>query len=62
MADIDVVKKGSRMWMWVVMVAVLALVIWFLFMGNSPDTYGMIQAPQPDGIAYIAAASTTAVL
>jgi hypothetical protein len=39
MADIDVVKKGSRVWLWVLMLVVLALVLWFAMAGsNTPQT------------------------
>ena len=30
MADIDVVKKGSRAWVWVLMLIVLALILWMM--------------------------------
>jgi hypothetical protein len=43
MADIDVVKKGSRAWVWVVLLIVLALILWFVFgMGTTPTTTGQL--------------------
>jgi hypothetical protein len=38
MADIDVVKKGSRTWLWVVLLLVLALIIWFMMAGTNTQT------------------------
>jgi hypothetical protein len=40
MADIDVVKKRSNVWLWIVALAILAVVLFALFaMGdNSPTT------------------------
>jgi hypothetical protein len=32
MADIDVVKKPSRTWLWVLMAIIAALVLWFVVM------------------------------
>jgi hypothetical protein len=39
MADIDVVKKGSgsRAWLWVLMLVVLAIVLWMVLAGGGPD-------------------------
>jgi hypothetical protein len=37
MADIDVVKKSSRTWLWVVIVLALLVAAFFLF-GRGPDT------------------------
>jgi hypothetical protein len=31
MAEIDVVKKPSRTWLWVVLALVLAVVLWMMF-------------------------------
>ena len=48
MADIDVVKKGSRAWLWVLMLIVLALVLWFIMAnagGQRPQ--GSIDGGQP---------------
>ena len=43
MADIDVVKKesGSKVWLWILMIAVIAFVLWFLM--------GGMQQPQQTG-------------
>jgi hypothetical protein len=30
MADIDVVKKGSKTWLWVVIAIVIVLALWFV--------------------------------
>ena len=38
MADIDVVKKGSRAWIWVVLALAVILVLWFVFAGNRNTT------------------------
>jgi hypothetical protein len=34
MADIDVVKKGSRAWIWVLLAILLALFLWFMLAGT----------------------------
>ena len=47
MADIDVVKKGSRAWLWVVMLLVLAIVAWFLMAGSRPQTVGQLEPALP---------------
>lgn len=45
MADIDVVKKGSRAWVWILMLVVLALILWFVMAGsNTPQTGSMLDA------------------
>jgi 4-amino-4-deoxy-L-arabinose transferase-like glycosyltransferase len=36
MAEIDVVKKRSRTWIWVLLLVTLALVLWFV-MGSARD-------------------------
>lgn len=41
MAEIDVVKKGSRAWIWILMLVVLAIILWMVMAGNSPDRTGM---------------------
>jgi hypothetical protein len=43
MADIDVVKKGSRTWVWFLVLAVLALILWFLFASSGPRTVGAVE-------------------
>ena len=35
MADIDVVKKGSPVWMWIVLAVALALILWFVLAGTA---------------------------
>jgi len=37
MADIDVVKKGSRTWLWVLIVLAALVLLWF-FMANDGTT------------------------
>jgi hypothetical protein len=34
MADIDVVKKGSHVWLWIVLAIVIALVLWYVMAGS----------------------------
>jgi hypothetical protein len=53
MADIDVVKKdsGSKLWLWILMIAVLAFVLWFLM--------GGMQEPQQTGWLLNEAAPST---
>jgi hypothetical protein len=58
MAEIDVVKKGSRAWVWVLLVIALALVLWFIVgMGDTPNTTGQLETAQPHGAAASLAAS-----
>ena len=38
MADIDVVKKSARAWLWIVILAALILVIWFAVMSAGPTS------------------------
>jgi hypothetical protein len=50
MADIDVVKKGSTTWLWIVLVlAAVALVLWFALARNhAPQTgFNIDQGVQP---------------
>jgi hypothetical protein len=37
MADIDVVKKGSNLWLWIMLVIALALILWFVLGGSAGD-------------------------
>ena len=53
MAEIDVVKKGSRAWVWVLMIIALALVLWFLFAGGNSQS-GLMQ--ETGGQPHLAAA------
>jgi hypothetical protein len=34
MADIDVVKKGSHVWLWIILAIVIALVLWYVMAGS----------------------------
>ena len=43
MTEIDVVKKGSRTWLWVLMIVALALVLWFMFAGGNNQSGGLIE-------------------
>jgi hypothetical protein len=43
MADIDVVKKGSRAWVWVLLAILLVLFLWFLFAGMNTQQTGSIE-------------------
>jgi hypothetical protein len=36
MADIDVVKRGSRAWIWILVAIILAVVLWFMMAGTEP--------------------------
>ena len=38
MADIDVVKKGSHTWLWVLLAIVIALILWFVLSGSHGTT------------------------
>jgi hypothetical protein len=60
MADIDVVKKGSRAWVWVLLAILLALVLWFVFAGMGTQQIGsMEQGGQP---LYAAALTASPIL
>jgi bacteriorhodopsin len=42
MADIDVVKKGSSSWLWIVIaLIVLAVILWFVMGRNSAPQTGL---------------------
>ena len=46
MADIDVVKKDSRAWIWIVLALVLAVILWFALAGRDDvTTTGMVADP-----------------
>jgi len=34
MADIDVVKKGSHVWLWIILAIVVALILWYVLAGS----------------------------
>lgn len=38
MADIDVVKKSSRTWLWVVIALAIILMLWFMMAGGGNST------------------------
>ena len=42
MADIDVVKKGSRAWVWMLMLIALVLILWFVMTGSNPPQTGLM--------------------
>lgn len=43
MADIDVVKKGSGSWLWIVIaLVVLALILWFMMSGDPAPQTGLL--------------------
>jgi 4-amino-4-deoxy-L-arabinose transferase-like glycosyltransferase len=56
MAEIDIVKKRSRTWMWVLMLVILALVLWFVIGNTGQDRTG---AYEEKGQPQIAAAHVT---
>jgi len=41
MADIDVVKKGSHTWLWILLAVVIALILWFVLSGSRTAQTGM---------------------
>ena len=47
MADIDVVKKGSRAWVWILVAILLVLFLWFLFAGMDAPQTGSVQEIGP---------------
>jgi hypothetical protein len=55
MAEIDVVKKRSRAWIWVLMLVILALVLWFTIGSAGDERTGVYLHGQP----HIAAAHVT---
>lgn len=61
MADIDVVKKGSRVWLWILMLVVLAVILWLVMGGMSADrTSSMEQRGEPRHVAPLASAAASA--
>ena len=43
MADIDVVKKGSSSWLWIVIaLVVLAIILWFVMRGDAVPQAGFL--------------------
>ena len=55
MADIDIVKKRSSVWPWIVGLVVLALVVWLLLgmftTGTDPVTAPAVSLPALDTLA-----------
>ena len=49
MAEIDVVKKdsGSKLWLWILLIAVAALILWFLMSGSQPQQTGWMLDVDP---------------
>jgi hypothetical protein len=49
MADIDVVKKSSHTWLWIVIAIAIVLALWFMMAGgsNEPRVGSMIDGGQP---------------
>jgi hypothetical protein len=45
MADIDVVKKGSRAWLWITLIVLAIIIIWFMMArsGTNPQTGALLQ-------------------
>jgi hypothetical protein len=45
MANIDVVKKGSHLWLWIMLAVVIVLVLWFVLRSSSrrPAQSGSIE-------------------
>ena len=43
MADIDVVKRGSHVWLWIILAVVVALILWYVLAGArvAPAQTGM---------------------
>ena len=42
MADIDVVKKGSHTWLWIIIILVILLAVFFLFARNPETRTGVL--------------------
>ncbi len=40
MVDIDVVKKGSNLWLWIVLAVVIGLALWFMLAGSGTGVNG----------------------
>jgi 4-amino-4-deoxy-L-arabinose transferase-like glycosyltransferase len=61
MAEIDVVKKRSRAWIWVLMLVVLALVLWLIMRSTGGEsTGGYLQEAQPHIVATHVTGTATA--
>ena len=56
MADIDVVKKGTSVWIWILLAVVLAVVLWFVLgMNRTETTTGQLHGTQPLAAGALAA-------
>ena len=42
MADIDVVKKGSHTWLWILIILVILVAVFFLFVRNPETRTGVL--------------------
>jgi hypothetical protein len=61
MTEIDVVKKGSRTWLWVLMIIALAIVLWFMFAGGNTQSGSLLEeGRQPHLAAAFAAPAVSA--
>lgn len=58
MADIDVVKKSSRAWIWILMIVILALVAWFAFGASRTRTVGELEHGGQPHVAAVPAETT----
>ncbi len=53
MADIDVVKKSSKAWVWVLLAIIVLLAIWFFMAGGTANQVGSrIDGGQPHAAAF----------
>ena len=57
MADIDVVKKSSHTWLWIVIAIAIVLALWFMMAGGGtePRAGSLINGGQPLAAALAAA-------
>ena len=63
MAEIDVVKKGSRAWVWVLMLIALAVLLWFMFAGGTNQSgFMMDEGGQPHLAAAFASDAVTRIV
>jgi bacteriorhodopsin len=55
MEEIDVVKKGSMAWLWIVLaIAAVALVVWMMMGGNPAPQTGLLLGPAFEPAAVVA--------
>jgi hypothetical protein len=45
MADIDVVKKSSHLWLWILLAVVIAVILWYFLSntGGAPAQTGILE-------------------